>query len=178
MVWPNAGTIGRAYSAAIPLARAARIAEELPPIAGNMGGAAPEFGHLAGRNWIYVVKDCGDDPIATLARYDAVRPARANPMFMAKRNGGHSSILYVGSKRTNGIAERLRQHISADEQTKTYALKMGLWFEGNYQVFLRRYHLEADFVAPELAPLVLQIIEDSIADELLPAFGKRGSNGR
>jgi len=97
-------------------------------------------------------------------------------MSLAKRNGNSSSILYVGSKRTKGISNRLAQHVSGDKELKTSALKLGLWFEGEYEILLRQYDLSSKFVPKELAPLVLQIIEDSIASELHPAFGKRGAN--
>lgn len=176
MIWPNPDTYGRALCAAIPFAQTVPIDREAT-LRGQAPGDTPAFDGLSGSNWVYVFRDLSADPAQTLINYDELRPSKANPLFLARRNGQASPVLYVGSTRRSGIARRLTQHVSSPAEAKTYALKLNLWFKGDYEIHLRRY----DFAAIDLPKdvdeaLVLQIIEDSIAQELQPAFGKRGPN--
>ncbi len=78
-----------------------------------------------------------------------------------------SKIMYVGSSST-GPKKRIKEHIG-DGAKATYALNLKYWFEGNYTITVYECDME---------PSVLQIIEDNIAYNSKPAFGKRGSNGR
>lgn len=136
------------------------------------------FDQLSGSNWVYVFRDLTSDPQVTRANYDDLRPSRKkNPLYLARRNVEPSSVLYVGSTRKSGIARRLTQHVFSPPEAKTYALKLNLWFKGDYEILLRQYDLEGmKFPDGVDAALVLQIIEDSVAHQLQPAFGKRGPN--
>ncbi len=78
------------------------------------------------------------------------------------------NVLYVGSS-TTGVKGRLKQHLDKGPKG-TYALHMDNWFNGNkYEVEILEYDEPIE---------VLQIIEDSMAIELKPAFGKTGGNNK
>ena len=79
-----------------------------------------------------------------------------------------SEILYIGSS-TTGVRRRLREHTTKLGSLKTYALRLNNWFKGQYQIHIKEYDVSRD---------VLQLIEDNLAFELKPAFGKRGPNGK
>lgn len=177
MIWPDPDIYGRAFCAAIPFAKTAPVNRELT-IRGQTPGDAPVFDQLSGPNWVYVFRDLSADPKVTRDNYDDLRPVRnKNPLFLARRNPQPSSVLYVGSTRKSGIARRLTQHVSSPPQAQTYALKLNLWFKGDYEILLRQYDFEGMVLPKDVdKALVLQIIEDSIAHQLQPAFGKRGPN--
>lgn len=78
-----------------------------------------------------------------------------------------SKTMYVGSS-TTGVQKRIKQHqglSSAD----TYALHLTHWFKGEFKITIKQYDVDRD---------VLQIIEDDLSEQLKPAFGKQGGNGK
>jgi hypothetical protein len=77
-----------------------------------------------------------------------------------------SKTLYVGSSTTD-VKERIRQHLG-DGHKATSALHLKHWCDPIYQVRVLVY--------PDLPRPVMQILEDSTAYQLKPAFGKRGPN--
>ena len=78
-----------------------------------------------------------------------------------------SNILYVGSSTTN-LKGRIKQHID-EAPKKTYALHFKYWFKGEYKITILVYDEPIE---------ILQIIEDNIAYNLKPAFGKMGGNNK
>lgn len=79
-----------------------------------------------------------------------------------------SKTLYVGSS-TTGLNRRLEQHLKFGPKG-TYALHMADWFKGKVKVTIY------EFDSKDIDKKVLQIIEDSKAYVLKPAFGKPGGN--
>jgi len=78
-----------------------------------------------------------------------------------------SNVLYVGSSISN-LKYRLNQHLGKGAR-QTYALHLSCWFKGKVTIKIMEYNT---------TPEILQLIEDSIAFDLQPAFGKRGGNGK
>ncbi len=94
------------------------------------------------------------------------------PKVINRAGRAFGRTMYVGSSITN-ISSRLRQHVG-DLPRNTSALKLATWFEDNADwsadVFVRGFD--------GLARASLQLLEDTVANELDPLFGKRGGNGR
>ena len=100
--------------------------------------------------------------------FQALRAQKENSDYKYPKLNAPSDVLYVGSS-TTGIKNRLKQHLDRGPKG-TYALHMHNWFNGN------KYEVEIfEYVEPIE---VLQIIEDSMATELKPAFGKTGGNNK
>lgn len=78
-----------------------------------------------------------------------------------------STVMYVGSSRTN-VKKRISQHVGYGPKS-THALHLSHWFNGDYKITVTSYDVTDE---------VLQILEDDLADQLKPAFGKRGGNNR
>jgi hypothetical protein len=78
-----------------------------------------------------------------------------------------SIFLYVGSSVTK-LKNRIKEH-DGDGSPSTYALNLKHWFKGNKKITIKVYDQSRE---------VLQLIEDALADDLKPAFGKKGSNTR
>lgn len=91
-----------------------------------------------------------------------------------------SRILYVGSSQKN-IYGRVQQHLDgrSDDRNGTYALKLGDWMTEPVNLHVRNYGKIIDDEGDgNIEASVLQIVEDSIAQNLRPMFGKQGGNGR
>ena len=78
-----------------------------------------------------------------------------------------SKTMYVGSS-TSGVKKRIEQHQGLSSHS-TYSLHLKYWFKGELKIIIKLYDEDRD---------VLQIIEDDLSDQLKPAFGKQGGNGR
>ncbi|WP_415232630.1 hypothetical protein [Pseudophaeobacter arcticus] len=134
-------------------------------------------------NWIYVIERATETSASeTLNRYPTRGEGREpRPVGLARCNGGTSYVLYVGSKRRVGLRGRIRQHLSDNASSQTYALKLGCWYPWKCRVHFRQYDLPKSAIGSredKFYGQVLQIIEDSISEELEPMFGKRGGNAK
>ena len=78
-----------------------------------------------------------------------------------------SKTMYVGSS-TTGVQKRIKQHQGLSSAS-TYALHLKHWFKGKLKITIKQYDVDRD---------VLQIIEDDLSEQLKPAFGKQGGNGK
>lgn len=74
-----------------------------------------------------------------------------------------NKILYVGSSRKD-LKNRLLQHAGYGHPS-TYALHLKDWFSGELKITVKEY---------DVSDQILQLIEDAIAHDLQPSFGKRG----
>ncbi|GAA5632711.1 hypothetical protein Acal02_03367 [Acinetobacter calcoaceticus] len=115
---------------------------------------------------IYIIKEINGDPKQTHSRFKQFKNNKE--IACPKLNPHASEILYVGSSSKN-IINRLKQHILGTH-SKTYALRLINWFEGDYEIEIRTYH--------QVSSNVLQLIEDNLAHNLHPAFGKIGGNNK
>jgi len=113
---------------------------------------------------VYIIEEVNGDKIKTRADFLALKYKEY--VAMPKLNCA-SDVMYVGSSRKN-LKDRLLQHAGLGPQ-KTYALHLKDWFTGQVKITIKEY---------EVSDPVLQLIEDGIAFDLLPAFGKRGSNNK
>lgn len=113
---------------------------------------------------IYIIEEICGDKKQTFAAMDAYkkRKERACPKLNAP-----SQVLYVGST-TTGLLKRIEQH-RGNGPAQTYALHLSHWFTGKYKITVKTFDEPAE---------VLQIIEDALAHDLKPAFGKTGGNNR
>ena len=114
---------------------------------------------------VYVFEQIGGDPDSTVLAFEQFKAKRERACPRINKSG--SSVLYVGSSSKN-LLTRLRQH-QGDGPSATSALHLRHWFQGDYRIRVLLY---------DVSQPVLQILEDSLAHELRPAFGKRGSNNR
>lgn len=112
---------------------------------------------------IYIIREIGGDINETFKKLKEHKEATTKTEKYPKLNSA-SEILYVGLSSTNLIT-RLKQHIGKDAK-KTYSLKLAAWFTGNYEIEVNIYKGDE---------AVGQLIEDNLAHNLQPAFGKRGS---
>lgn len=85
------------------------------------------------------------------------------------RANSPSKTLYVGSSTKKGLRARIRQHLGAGHRS-TSALHLSEWCKNPYQIRVLDY--------PSIPRPVLQIVEDALAHELKPAFGKPGPNNK
>ncbi|OTG78981.1 hypothetical protein B9T33_13530 [Acinetobacter sp. ANC 5054] len=115
-------------------------------------------------HYIYVIEQVGGD---IQQSYDDFAAFKARKTHACAKLNQPNTILYVGSSRT-GVHKRLKQHLGFGPKG-TYALHMNEWFQGEYQISLRQY-------PATIAPQVLQLLEDDLAQSLKPAFGKLGAN--
>jgi len=111
---------------------------------------------------IYTIEEVNGNKINTYNKFIAFKQKQL--VAMPKLNLP-SDVLYVGSSRKN-LKNRLLQHAGLGYR-KTYALHLKEWFSGELKITVKNYNVSDS---------VLQLIEDAIAFELLPAFGKRGSS--
>jgi len=113
---------------------------------------------------IYIIEEVGGDVEETfnkLSQYKDLKKRKC-PKLNAP-----SKIMYVGSSTTN-VQKRIEQHLGKGYYG-TYALHLNFWFTGNYKITIKQFNVSRD---------VLQIVEDSLSDQLKPAFGKQGGNSR
>jgi hypothetical protein len=113
---------------------------------------------------IYIIEQIEGDPRETFLKFSTYK--ESTKRSCAKLNSP-SNVMYVGSS-TTGLKKRIKQHEGCGSES-TYALHLSHWFDGKYTIKIKQY---------DVLPAVLQIIEDSLSDELKPAFGKKGSNGK
>jgi len=113
---------------------------------------------------IYIIEEINANKEKTFNDFLAYKDSK-------KRNcpkaNNPSNILYVGSSTTN-VKGRIKQHIE-EAPIRTYALHFKHWFKGKYKITILVYDEPNE---------VLQIIEDNIANNLKPAFGKMGGNNK
>lgn len=113
---------------------------------------------------IYIIREIGGDAGATfvsLAKFKTESDRKCPKL------NSPSGVMYVGSS-TTGLQKRINEHFG-DGHKATYALNLGHWFKGDFEVSIRVYNKP---------PKVIQLIEDALAYDLQPAFGKRGSNNK
>lgn len=113
---------------------------------------------------IYIIRELGGDAEATFAAFSDFKRTKARA---CARLNAPSPVLYVGSS-TTGLKKRIADHMG-DGCASTYALHLKHWFQGTCEVTVKVYDVPA---------AVLQILEDALAHELKPAFGKMGANNR
>lgn len=119
------------------------------------------------KSGIYIIRELNGDSDKTSESFINFKNENKD-LKCPKFNGIPSETLYVGSS-TTGLLKRLKQHIEQCHKD-TYALRLNDWFTGEYEIEIRVYHgIERN---------VLQLIEDNLAFNLSPAFGKRGSNNK
>lgn len=75
--------------------------------------------------------------------------------------------LYVGSCITN-LKRRINDHLGYGNEL-TSALQLSHWYYGFWKIEVCEYNTSKE---------IIQIIEDSLAYDLKPAFGKRGPNNK
>jgi len=113
---------------------------------------------------IYVIEQIdGDieDTFLGFAKYKAKKDRKCSKL------NSPSKVMYVGSSIT-GVKKRIEQHLGNGHK-ETYSLHLKYWFNGDYKITIKQYSETAR---------VLQIIEDSLSDQLKPAFGKQGGNNK
>lgn len=114
---------------------------------------------------IYIIKEINGNSKETRSRF--IQYKNNEDVACPKLNPNASDVLYVGSSSTN-VINRLKQHILGTH-TKTYALRLQHWFQGQYEIEIRTY---------QVPPSILQLIEDNLSHSLQPAFGKKGGNSK
>ena len=183
MNWPSENCYGRTLSAAISFSRSVAVERECSTEFETVENLGRSFPNPKSPNWIYVIERAVEtSPSEILNSY----PTRGEghemrPVGLARCNGGASDFLYVGSKRRAGLRGRIRQHMSDNPNSQTYALKLGCWYPWKCRIHFRQYDLPNAPVGSKedrFYGQVLQIIEDSISGELEPMFGKRGGNAK
>lgn len=114
---------------------------------------------------VYIIRETGGNPNQT---YNAFVAFKSQFKELKSAHPNHpSQVLYVGSCTTK-LKNRLEQHTRHCNK-HTHALRLYEWFTGRYEIEIQLYEVSKD---------VLQLIEDNLADQLKPAFGKRGSNNK
>lgn len=113
---------------------------------------------------IYIIEEVKGDPGKTFIEFSEYK--KTSSRSCAKLNA-LSNVMYVGSSST-GIKNRLEQHFGKGPKG-TSALHLNQWFKGQYKITIKVYDVPNE---------VLQIIEDSLAYDLKPAFGKKGGNNK
>ena len=114
---------------------------------------------------IYIIKEINGNSEETRFKFEQFK--RNKEMACPKLNHNPSDVLYVGSSSKN-VINRLKQHILG-AHSKTYALRLVNWFQGEYEIEIRTY---------KVASNILQLIEDNLSHNLHPAFGKTGGNNK
>lgn len=113
---------------------------------------------------VYIIEEKGGNPTLTFEQYKRFRSSKQRAC--AKLNQP-SQVMYVGSSST-GVKKRVEQHLGFGHKN-TYALHLRHWFTGEYEITIKEY---------DVSNLVLQLIEDNLAANLKPAFGKTGGNNK
>lgn len=113
---------------------------------------------------IYIIEEVGGDPERTFLAFSRYKCEKKRA---CARLNAPSTVMYVGSS-TTGLRRRIEEHMGLGGPG-TYALHLTHWFQGKCRIVVRQY---------DVADGVLQIIEDALAHELKPAFGKRGANNK
>lgn len=113
---------------------------------------------------LYIIKDLSGNPETTLDSFGVYR--KKTDRKCSKINSP-STTMYVGSSIAN-VKKRLKEHMGFGSK-HTYALNLNDWFFGEYEITVFHY---------DVTSLVLQLIEDDTTNELKPAFGKMGPNGK
>lgn len=120
---------------------------------------------------IYIIKEIDGNSQKTFDDFMRFRKEQNEKTFDEKLNcpkpNSSSETLYVGSS-TTGVKKRLEEHTKKVNK-KTYALRLNDWFNGNYEIDVKVYDVSRE---------ILQLIEDNLANELKPAFGKKGGNNK
>ena len=119
---------------------------------------------------IYIIEQTEGCPCKAHKDYQEFKGNDENKEIkLSGKNECSSSIMYVGSS-TTGVKKRMKEHTAGEKYKKTYALKLENWFKGVCQVHI--------MICEDMSPSIIQVIEDTIHQDLNPAFGKRGSNGK
>lgn len=131
-----------------------------------------DFDEIASiKSAIYIIKEIDGNSQKTFDDFMRFRKEQDEKTFEHKLNcskpNSSSEILYIGSS-TTGVKKRLEEHTKKVNK-KTYALRLNEWFSGNYEIDVKVYDVSKD---------ILQLIEDNLAHELKPAFGKKGGNNK
>jgi hypothetical protein len=113
---------------------------------------------------VYIIEEIKGDSVKT---YQNFLDYKSKHLVAMPKSNTSSDVLYVGSSRNN-LKQRLLQHAGYGHG-KTYALHLKDWFKGQVKITIKEY---------DVSDSVLQLIEDAIAFDLKPAFGKRGSNSK
>ena len=113
---------------------------------------------------VYIIEQLNGNPEDTFHQF--IEHKSKCYVAMPKSNTP-SKVLYVGSSQSN-MKQRLQQHVGLGYK-KTYALHLRDWFNGEVKITVKAYDVENE---------VLQLIEDALAFDLQPAFGKRGTNNK
>jgi hypothetical protein len=113
---------------------------------------------------IYVIEQEGGSKEETFLEFSRYKQTSSR---RCARLNSPSIFLYVGSSVTK-LKNRIKEH-DGDGSPSTYALNLKHWFKGNKKITIKVYDQSRE---------VLQLIEDALADDLKPAFGKKGSNTR
>lgn len=131
-----------------------------------------DIGEFAGHPSIYWVELIGVSPFDVVMQFQRAKmdKALALPRLpKATLENPESHVMYVGSCQRN-VGTRLRQHLQRTP-VRTYALKLEAWFSGDVRFHVRFFELD------QLTPRARFLLEDAIAHELRPLFGKRGTVG-
>jgi len=110
---------------------------------------------------VYIIEEVGGNKFNT--RLDFLEHKIKKAAALSRLNEPND-VLYVGSSRKD-LRKRLLQHMGYGSES-TYALHLNKWFKGQIKITIKQYDVSDD---------VLQLIEDSIAFDLQPAFGRRGA---
>jgi len=118
------------------------------------------------QNAIYIIEEVGGDMSDTRSAFELYK--KSADRKCPKINKSPSTVLYIGSS-TTGIKKRIKEHLG-DGHKSTYGLNLKHWFSPRAATI--------SILEYDVSPEVLQIIEDAISHDLVPAFGKSGGNGR
>ena len=113
---------------------------------------------------IYIIEQVDSDSdkvFQDFSEYKALKERKCSKL------NSPSKTMYVGSSIT-GVRKRIEQHQGLSSAS-TYALHLKHWFNGELKIIIKQYDQHRD---------VLQIIEDDLSNQLKPAFGKQGGNGK
>ena len=120
---------------------------------------------------IYIIEQIGGDIKKTRENFSEYRKSKARNCSQDNKRPSH--IMYVGSSTTD-LEKRISEHMG-NRSKGTYALNLDHWFSGE---FGGKYKITIQEYEENISRDVLQIIEDSIAHERRPAFGKSGGNNK
>jgi len=115
-------------------------------------------------NSIYIIEEIDGDPKNT---FENLKKYKNKKERACPRLNKPSQTMYVGSSTTN-LKKRIKEHLGEGSKS-TYSLQLKYWFKGNYKITIYTYDISSN---------ILQIIEDNLAYNFKPAFGKQGGNNK
>ena len=132
-----------------------------------------KFDHIT--NAIYVIEEVGGDIGKTRTAFSNYRDEQEKLKNDSKEfrtcttvNEQENRVMYVGSVTKIKLGQRMREHLGDSGKGKASALHLNHWFKdinGKCKISVKVY-------GDNVSHRVLEIMEDVLASELRPAFGK------